>query len=85
MLRMIVEPPVGHRTAEELAQALGCRVAGSGSAFGWAQPALLGSTAGFSSLLRAAGGRYNRADRATVFPSWAAMERALRAALASRP
>lgn len=68
----------------DLAARLGLRAGVTKPDFGYPFPAVYGSMVGLSAVLRRYGGRWNARSRCTEFTSWAALEAALRAALAEK-
>lgn len=68
----------------DLAARLGLRAGVTRPDFGYPFPAVYGSMAGLSAVLKRYGGKWNARSRCMEFASWAALEEALRAAVAER-
>lgn len=66
----------------DLAARLGLSAGMTEPDFGYPFPALYGSFTGLSAVLKRHGGKWNARNRCMQFPHWAALESALRAALA---
>lgn len=68
----------------DLAARLGLRAGVTKPDFGYPFPALYGSMAGLSAVLKRHGGKWNARSRCMEFTSWAALEDALRVAFQER-
>lgn len=66
----------------DLAARLGLRAGVTKPDFGYPFPAVYGSMVGLSAVLKRHGGKWNARSRCMEFQNWAALEDALRAAVA---
>lgn len=74
----------GKESVNDLAKQLGCKTGEVLHASEYALPALAGNTFVFKDQLKAAGARWNGANKAWVFSSWQALESALIGVLAAQ-
>lgn len=80
---MFVANVCGKEAINTLAQQLGCKAgeALQGSSYG--RPGLIGNTFGIKDQLKAAGARWDGANKAWTFESWADLEAALNTIIAA--
>lgn len=82
---MLAAPRAGTEVAQALAIKLGCTAAEHFPSFGLSRPAVVGASPELAKLLKAHGGRWNRADRAITFMTWPELEGVLQAIAARSP
>lgn len=74
---MLHSPPSGTEKVQALAAQLGCTASEFSLDSGHRQPALLGSTKGFSTALEEFGARFDDRDKVYIFRNWPTLEAAL--------
>ena len=67
----------GKESVNELAQQIGCKAGEAGVERGYGKPALVGNTFAIKDQIKAAGARWDGADKAWTFASWEAPEQFL--------
>ena len=64
----------GKEAVNELAQQIGCKAGEAGVDRGYGKPALVGNTYAIKDQIKAAGARWDGADKAWTFASWSDLE-----------
>lgn len=67
----------GKESVNELAQQIGCKAGEAGVERGYGKPALVGNTFAIKDQIKAAGARWDGADKAWTFANWEALEQFL--------
>jgi hypothetical protein len=79
---MFIKNPHGKESIAVLAAQLGCEIGEATKGVGgYGRPGIVGNTFGIKDQLKAAGARWDGANKAWTFDSWAALESAIGAAI----